>query len=78
MDRRMPYDEQQPRWNMRPVRMVLQMLASGQESTLMDTRIANRAMVTIHVISQAALVIAMGMILIVIGASIYRMLGTTH
>lgn len=44
----------------------------------MDTRIANRAIVTIQVISRVAIVITMGMILTVIGASIYGMLGTTH
>jgi len=44
----------------------------------MHTRIANRAIVMIQVISGAAIIIAMGMILTVIGASIYGMLGTTH
>ena len=40
----------------------------------MHTRIANRAIVMILVISGAAIIIAMGMILTVIGASIYGML----
>ena len=44
----------------------------------MRTRIANRAFVTIQVITRVAIVIAMGMILTVIGAGIYGMLGTTH
>jgi len=44
----------------------------------MCTRIANRAIVTIQVIGRAALIIAMGMILTVIGTSIYGILGTTH
>jgi hypothetical protein len=42
------------------------------------TRIANRVIVTIQVISRVAIIITMGMILTVIGASIYGMLGTTH
>ena len=44
----------------------------------MYARIANRAIVTIQVISRVAIVIAMGMILTVIGTSIYGMLGITH
>lgn len=44
----------------------------------MHTRIASRAIVTIQVISRVAIVIAMGMILTVIGAGIYGMLGITH
>jgi hypothetical protein len=44
----------------------------------MCTRIANRVIVAIQIISRAALIIAMGMILTVIGTSIYGMLGTTH
>jgi hypothetical protein len=44
----------------------------------MHTRIAYRAMVTIQVIGRVAIVIAMGMILTVIGAGIYGMLGSTH
>jgi len=44
----------------------------------MRRTIANRAFVTIQVISQVAIVIAMGMILTVIGMSIYGMLGATH
>ncbi len=44
----------------------------------MDTRIANRAIVAIRVISRAAIVITMAMILTVIGAGIYGMLGATH
>jgi hypothetical protein len=44
----------------------------------MDTRITNRAIVTIQLISRVAIIVTMGMILTVIGASIYGMLGTTH
>lgn len=44
----------------------------------MDTRIANRAIVTIEIISRAAIIIVMGMIFAVIGVSICGMLGTTH
>jgi hypothetical protein len=46
--------------------------------TFMDTRIANRAIVAIRVISRVAIVITMAMILTVIGAGIYGMLGATH
>ena len=38
----------------------------------MAARIADRAIVTIHVISRAAIIIAIGMISTVIGASIYE------
>jgi hypothetical protein len=44
----------------------------------MHTRIAHRTMVTIQLIGRVAIVIAMGMILTVIGAGIYGMLGITH
>jgi hypothetical protein len=44
----------------------------------MGTRIANRAIATIEVVSRVAIIIAMGMMLTTIGASIYRTLGTTH
>jgi hypothetical protein len=44
----------------------------------MDARISKGAIATIQVMTRVALVIAMGMILTVIGASIYGMLGTTH
>ena len=44
----------------------------------MGTRIANLAIVTIQILSRVAIIIAMGMILTVIGTSIYGMLGTTH
>ena len=52
--------------------------ARKQESIFMGTRIANLAIVTIQIISRVAIIIAMGMILTVIGTSIYGMLGTTH
>jgi hypothetical protein len=44
----------------------------------MDTRIANRAVVTIEVITRAAIMIVMAMFLIAIAASIYEMLGAAH
>ena len=44
----------------------------------MDTRVANHAMVTVQVISWVAIIIVMGTILTIIGASIYGMLGATH
>ena len=44
----------------------------------MDIRIAGRAISTIEVISWAAITIAMGLILTVIGASIYGSLGIAH
>jgi len=44
----------------------------------MGTRIANRAFVMIQVISRVVIIIVMGMILTIIGASIYEMIGTTH
>jgi hypothetical protein len=58
--------------------MVSKMLSPWMGDDFMGTRIANRAIVTIQVISRVAIIIAMGMILTVIGASIYGMLGTTH
>jgi hypothetical protein len=54
------------------------MLSPWTGDELMGTRIANRAIVTIQVISQAAIIIAMGMILTVIGASIYVSFGIAH
>ncbi len=44
----------------------------------MGRRIADRVVVTIQVISQAAVVIVVGMILMTIGASIYGMFGATR
>jgi hypothetical protein len=44
----------------------------------MDTRITNRALVTIHVISRMAIIIVMGMIFTVIMSSIYGTISTTH
>jgi hypothetical protein len=44
----------------------------------MYARIANRAIVTIEVISRVAIIIVMVMILIVIAASIYEMFGATY
>jgi hypothetical protein len=58
--------------------MVSKMLSSLDERGHMDTRISKGAIVTIQVMTRAALVIAMGMILTVIGTSIYGMIGTTH
>jgi hypothetical protein len=53
-------------------------LSRGQESTFMGTRIADHAIVTIQVISRVAIIIAIGMISTVIGASIYESLVTLH
>lgn len=44
----------------------------------MGTRIADLAIFTIQIVSRMAIIIAMGMILTVIGTSIYGMLGTAH
>ena len=44
----------------------------------MDARISKRAIVTIQFMTRVALVVAMGMILAVIGASIFGMLGASH
>ena len=44
----------------------------------MGERIANRAVVAIQIMSRVAIIIAMGMILAVIGTSIYGLLGITH
>ncbi len=44
----------------------------------MDTRIANRAVVTVEVITRSAIIIVMAMFLIAIVASIYEMLGAAH
>jgi hypothetical protein len=77
-DRGIPLDEQQPTVNTRSVRMVSKMLSPWQESTLMGKRIADRAIVTIQVISQGAIIIATGMILTVIVAGIYESLRTLH
>jgi hypothetical protein len=58
--------------------MVAKMLSLWTKGDLMHTRVASRAIVTIQVIGRVAIVIAMGMILTVIGAGIYGMLGITH
>jgi len=44
----------------------------------MDTRIADRAIVTIEVMSWVAIIVVMGLILTVIAASIYGSLGIAH
>jgi hypothetical protein len=44
----------------------------------MDTRIADRAISTVEAIGWVAIIIVMGLILIVIGASIYGSLGIAH
>jgi hypothetical protein len=45
---------------------------------LVDTRIADRTITTIQVISCAATIIVIGLILTMVGASIYEILVTTH
>jgi hypothetical protein len=44
----------------------------------MSTKIANRAIATIQIISWAAIVIVMGMIFTVIGISVTECLANTH
>jgi len=44
----------------------------------METRIADRALNIIEIIRWAAIIIVMGLILSVIGASIYGSLGAMH
>jgi hypothetical protein len=58
--------------------MVSRMLSSWTGDDLMDTRIANRAIITIQVISWAAIIIVLGMILTIIEVGIYRSLGIAH
>ncbi len=58
--------------------MASQMLSPWARGDLMHTRIARGALAAIQVITRVAIVIAMGMILTAIGASIYGMIGTTH
>jgi hypothetical protein len=50
----------------------------GQEMQLVDTRIADRTITTIQVISCAATIIVIGLILNMVGVSIYEIFVTTH
>jgi hypothetical protein len=54
------------------------LLPPDEEMQLMDTRIASRAIATIQVISLVAIIIVMGMIVSLIGASIYGSLASVH
>jgi hypothetical protein len=45
---------------------------------LVDTRIADRTITTIQVIRCAATIIVIGLILTMVGASIYKIVVTTH
>jgi hypothetical protein len=54
------------------------LLPPDEEMQLMDTRIASRAIATIQVISLMAIIIVMGMIVSLIGASIYGLLASVH
>jgi hypothetical protein len=54
------------------------LLPPDEEMQLMDTRIASRAIATIQVISLMAIIIVMGMIVSLIGASIYGSLASVH
>lgn len=54
------------------------MLSPGQEMQFVDTRIVDRTIVTIQVISSIATIIVMVLILTMIGASIYGILVTVH
>ena len=49
-----------------------------EKEVRMDTRIANRAIVTIEVITRAAIIVVMAMFLFAIVASIYEMLAAAH
>jgi hypothetical protein len=51
------------------------MLSGGEEIHDMDPKIAELAIITIQVIRWAAIVVVMGLISTVIGASIYGSLG---
>ena len=64
--------------NARPFRAALEMLSQWRGVQRMDTRIADRAIVTIEVMSWVGIIIAMGLILTVIAASIYGSLGIAH
>jgi hypothetical protein len=54
------------------------LLPADEEIQLMDTRIGSRAIATIQVISWMAIIIVMGMIVSLIGASIYGLLASVH
>jgi hypothetical protein len=54
------------------------LLPADEEMQLMDTRIASRAIATMQVISLVAIIIVMGMIVSLIGASIYGALASVH
>ena len=58
--------------------MASEVLLRQQEVQRMDTRIAARTVITIEVISWVAITSVMGLILAVIGASIYGSLGIAH
>jgi hypothetical protein len=58
--------------------MVSRMLSPWTGDYLMGTGIANRAIITIQVISWAAIIIVLGMILTIIGVGIYGSLGIAH
>jgi hypothetical protein len=64
--------------NTRSVFMASEMLSDGLETQRMDTRIADRAIITVEAISWVAIIIVMGLILSIIGASIYGSLSATH
>jgi hypothetical protein len=58
--------------------MASKVLFNRQEAQRMDTRIEGRAIGTIEFVSWVAITIVMGLILTVIGESIYGALGIAH
>jgi hypothetical protein len=54
------------------------LLPADEEMQLMNTRFASRAIATIQVISWVAIIIVMGMIVSLVGASIYGSLASVH
>ena len=58
--------------------MVTKMLSPATGDAAMDSKIADRAIVAIQVIRWMAIIVVMGLISTVIGASIYTSLGIAH
>lgn len=58
--------------------MATKMLSLRTGDTAMDSKIADRAIVAIQVIRWMAIIVVMGLISTVIGASIYTSLGIAH
>ena len=58
--------------------MATKMLSLRTGDTAMDTKITDRAIAAIEVIRWMAIIVVMGLISTVIGASIYTSLGIAH